>query len=797
MLKPDCFSDTRILGFPPGVGALLIMFNRFHNHVAANLARIDENQRFSSILTDQNAVKRVIPQPDKPAPSREDLHDESLFQTARLITTGLYINIVLKDYVRTILGLNRTNSLWNLDPRSDEGKALFGTKIPEATGNQVAAEFNLVYRWHSCVSERDANWTKEAFKALADGDANPSLRKLLAALEKWNHDLPKDPLDRPFDNLKRQSDGRFSDDDLFNIWASSVNDVGGAFGAAHVPVALKSVEILGIMQARSWNLASLNEFREYFKLKPHETFESINPDPHIAERLKRLYSHPDNVEIYPGVVVEAAKKPMKPGSGLCASFTTSRAILADAVSLVRSDRFYTVDYSASNLTNWGFNAAGYDLDINHGCVFYKLVLNAFPNHLSKNSIYAHYPLVIPEENRAILKELKRDSFYNFELSTPKPAALVTPSAELKSVAMTDSANFDSQWSKRAVAFGGPAGKTSAPTSFADAFMANEQWKSITTKYYSENIERLWKEKQYELGDHQQIDLVGDVLNAAHIGFITSVLGIPLSMQAKDSKQSKHGLLSALNEVFEQAFGNPQPNSLSAKIRDATHWLASTIEAQLDGNSSQAADTKPGELGKSAYAKLAAADTSNKEAAWQDVLPTAALVLNTLSRLSAQTVEFLLDSKAERAKAQELATAPAKDTDGSLARLAQEATRISSNVTIAKKATTESAGEAQKEQVVVVNLTTDASQPEKFSLDRDESVYSMAYGPEVQLAYKVAYICNTVVTGILGRHPDIERVPGPQGKLKKIHDEAGNVTYMNAEESEYVPYPMSMKVRWKA
>lgn len=38
-LKPDCFSSKRILGFPPGVGVFLIMFNRFHNHVVGMLAQ--------------------------------------------------------------------------------------------------------------------------------------------------------------------------------------------------------------------------------------------------------------------------------------------------------------------------------------------------------------------------------------------------------------------------------------------------------------------------------------------------------------------------------------------------------------------------------------------------------------------------------------------------------------------------------------------------------------------------------------------------------------------------------------
>jgi hypothetical protein len=37
-IKPDCFSEKRLLGFPPGVGVLLIMFNRYHNYIVGNLA---------------------------------------------------------------------------------------------------------------------------------------------------------------------------------------------------------------------------------------------------------------------------------------------------------------------------------------------------------------------------------------------------------------------------------------------------------------------------------------------------------------------------------------------------------------------------------------------------------------------------------------------------------------------------------------------------------------------------------------------------------------------------------------
>ena len=188
------------------------------------------------------------------------------------------------------------------------------------------------------MSERDAQWTKDAFGELLAVDEPHDLSHFLVKIQNWADQLPEDPQQRPFAHLKRPPNGSFDDDELATIFASSVEDPAGAFGANNVPEILRDVEILGIIQARSWNLASLNEFRKFFQLSPHQTFEDINPDPLVAEKLKRLYDHPDFVELYPGLVAEEAKKAMTPGSGLCTSFTISRAILSDAVALIRGDR---------------------------------------------------------------------------------------------------------------------------------------------------------------------------------------------------------------------------------------------------------------------------------------------------------------------------------------------------------------------------------------------------------------------------------------------------------------------------
>lgn len=99
-LKPDCFSEKRLVGFPPGCGVLLVLLNRlvfdcpsspplpmfdcasYHNYIVEQLAIINENGRFTK------------PSDKLPRESAEKAwakYDNDLFQTGRLITCGLYI----------------------------------------------------------------------------------------------------------------------------------------------------------------------------------------------------------------------------------------------------------------------------------------------------------------------------------------------------------------------------------------------------------------------------------------------------------------------------------------------------------------------------------------------------------------------------------------------------------------------------------------------------------------------------------------------------------------------------------
>ncbi|QSS58355.1 hypothetical protein I7I51_07779 [Histoplasma capsulatum] len=335
-LKPDTFHDERLIGQAPGANVLLVLYSRFHNYVAQTLLQINEGGRFTPKGDDEASLAKL---------------DEDLFQTARLIVGGLYINISLHDYLRAITNTHHSASSLSLDPRVDIPDSLVKSGPERGIGNQVTSEFNLLYRFHSCTSLGDEKWLNDyvagIFKSTGKSLEELTLKDGMQAIARFETLIPKDPSQRNFGGIKRGEDGRFRDEDLVRILRASIEDPAGAFGPKNTPKALRVVEILGIQQARQWSgaqlrTASLNEFRKFFKLKPHETFEDINPDPEIADHLRNLYGHPDMVEAYPGLYVEDAKPRMDPGSGVCTPYTIGRAVLSDAI---------TLDYNVATLTN--------------------------------------------------------------------------------------------------------------------------------------------------------------------------------------------------------------------------------------------------------------------------------------------------------------------------------------------------------------------------------------------------------------------------------------------------------------
>jgi hypothetical protein len=386
LLKPDQYADTRFWIQPAGVTALVVLFSRNHNYLAKTLLKIDENARLSSL--------------------QDKKRDEALFQTARLINERTYMNIILHDYLRVIFGIDRVESPWTLDVTQDFTQVGTGGNIPTATGNQCSLEFNFLYRWHNAMSVEDEKWLDSELSRLVGNWKDMNMKTMFQKFGEVKQDQKQSSL------LVRRKDGRFEDKDLAKTLINGCKNVSGAFGGQNTPAVFRNIEISGILHARSMGVCTLNEYRSFLKLKKYQSFTELNPE--LADRLAKLYTTIDDVELYPGLLCER-KKPAVDGSGLCPNYTTSLAILSDAVALVRGDRFHSDDATYFNLTNFGIEDSQSVDTIDYGTLIgRKLISRHLSSVYTQNSIYATFPFTLPSETLKNLGEKQT----NYDITEP-------------------------------------------------------------------------------------------------------------------------------------------------------------------------------------------------------------------------------------------------------------------------------------------------------------------------------------------------------------------------------------------
>ncbi|KAI8966958.1 heme peroxidase [Mycotypha africana] len=375
LLKPDQWADKRLVLQIPGVCALMVMFSRNHNHIAKKLLEINENERFSY------GIGKAL--------RNQEEQDEHLFQTARLVNNACYLNIVIHEYVRSISGADAYADFVLFDPKDAPFDPIYG--------NSVSYEFNIIYRWHAALGEKDTKWMTTVFEVLM-GDSNTATEihdadaASLAIREKNDHhhllhrkkEEEKRPetekaaksnssfqdrlyekfcehfvhatpeeLERgfPIAGTHRSEDGTFPDRDLVQFLKDGYSQNASELGnGRNTPAALEHVEIAGINQARALNICTFNDFRRHFNLMPLQTFEDFSEDIEVQKGLQELYGTPENVELFPGLLIEQPK-PL----GIRFPYTMNRGILSDAVNLLKNDRFIMKEFIPANLTNWGYD----------------------------------------------------------------------------------------------------------------------------------------------------------------------------------------------------------------------------------------------------------------------------------------------------------------------------------------------------------------------------------------------------------------------------------------------------------
>jgi hypothetical protein len=265
--------------------------------------------------------------------------DDDLFDKARLVTAALLAKIHTVEWTPAIISHPTTAfalkaNWWGVLQEhltgivGRTGKDLL-TGIPSSPTDHHAApyvlteEFTAVYRMHPLIPD------EYAFRAVTDNQP----------LETVNF---------------RQIAGPATIGVLDRL---SLADMLYSFGTAHPGAVslhnfpkflqeferpdgkLQDLAAVDILRIRELGVPRYNELRRLLHLKPAATFEEMTDNPSWAAEMKRIYGDVERVDLTIGMFAEPKPK------GFGFSDTAFRIFILMASRRLKSDRFFTVDYS--------------------------------------------------------------------------------------------------------------------------------------------------------------------------------------------------------------------------------------------------------------------------------------------------------------------------------------------------------------------------------------------------------------------------------------------------------------------
>jgi len=138
--------------------------------------------------------------------------DDEIFNKARLVNCGYFMQVILGDYIGTITRTMADGSDWCLDPLQTIRTAKHDL-VPRGEGNVVSVEFALLYHWHATTSKTDEDWlANDVFARIYPGKAPDTVRGSMSpgglrltshhqvtprefglGLRAWMSKFPKDP----------------------------------------------------------------------------------------------------------------------------------------------------------------------------------------------------------------------------------------------------------------------------------------------------------------------------------------------------------------------------------------------------------------------------------------------------------------------------------------------------------------------------------------------------------------------------------------------------------------------------
>jgi linoleate 8R-lipoxygenase / 9,12-octadecadienoate 8-hydroperoxide 8R-isomerase len=532
---------------------------------------------------------------------------------------------------------------------------------------------------------------------------------------------------------------------------------------------------------------------------------------------------------------------MAPGSGLCPSYTVSRAVLSDAVALVRGDRFYTIDYNPRTLTNWGYATADTDNGIDNGCVFYKLFLRAFPQHFAENSVYVHYPLTTPPAMKVALTDLGKDHLYNFDKPSYTPLPYFVFEYNTATTIMENKTEFKVTWGQAMEYLMGPAAKdfmlagdgpkNAISRSIMSKALYISSWDAEVRSYYTAKTRELLAAKSAKIASFNQVDLIRDVGNLAHVHFCSELFMLPLK-----TDEHPHGIFTEaemyliMSGVFALVFFDVDVAGsfpLHVKAHDATQTLGKVVEKNVEAIASSGVVSSlmqaiwPNESSLKSYGihlieRLLDSGMEAKQLVWGHILGTAGGMVSNQGQLFGQTIEYFLVGEGQKhwPAIQKLAEDDSEESFEKLMHYTMEGSRlngetgvfreVASDTTITDKGKTFN---VKKGDRIFVNLRQASRDPAVFENPNEvvltrslDSYIHLGHGPHQCLGLPMTRVALTTMLREVAKLKGLRPAAGLQGRVHKVEKlELGKETpyhaYLTENWDGYWPFPCSLKVCW--
>jgi hypothetical protein len=230
--------------------------------------------------------------------------------------------------------------------------------------------------------------------------------------------------------------------------------------------------------------------------------------------------------------------------------------------------------------------------VDDGAVLYKLILRAFPSHFKDNSVYAHFPFVIPEENLAIMKSLGRADKYSWDRPTRVPELIIVKSHTAAKKILEDKPNWKVTWGEAieflasqpkkvngvAYCLAGDKSANEVSRKLIIKGLYPEQWKQEVKSFYKQTAEKLFKKYSYKVPGtkSREIDVVRDFANLANTRFAASVFSLPIKTEESPRGiYTEQELYHVLTICFICVFFNDDIVN-SFQIRQAAKMLAQQL-----------------------------------------------------------------------------------------------------------------------------------------------------------------------------------------------------------------------------